>query len=138
MLENPAPPSRKYASTMIKSSLKRFSRVIPSPRPPTRKIPAKTSVCFPITITRCKRWTKLITYSPSLGDFGGLRCPAGHSYYIFRPSWTKKHCHHKILTRWLWEKISAEGGLVALQFNVHLKWALELLISVRSSPLVTF
>ena len=36
------------------------------------------------------------------------------------------------------EKMSVGGGLVALQFFGHLKRALELLISVRMSPFVTF
>ena len=37
-----------------------------------------------------------------------------------------------------WEKMSVGGGLGALQFFLSLKKALELLISVRMSPLVTF
>ena len=34
-----------------------------------------------------------------------------------------------------WEKMSLGGGLGALQFFGHLKRALELLISVRMSPI---
>ena len=37
-----------------------------------------------------------------------------------------------------WEKMSVGGGLGALQFFGHLKRALELLISIRMSPLTTF
>ena len=37
-----------------------------------------------------------------------------------------------------WEKMSVGGGLGTLQIFGHLKRALELLISVRMSPIATF
>ena len=37
-----------------------------------------------------------------------------------------------------WEKMIVGGGLGALQFFGHFKRALELLISVKMSPIVTF
>ena len=44
----------------------------------------------------------------------------------------------KMLIQWLWENMSVGRGLAALQFFGNLKWTLELLISVKMSPHMTF
>ena len=74
MLENPAPFSLNFSSPMTYSSKVRSSHIAPSPQPhpQTKKIPLKTSVHLPITITVCKHWTKFVTCSPSPRDFGGV------------------------------------------------------------------
>ena len=86
MLENAAPPSWKSSSSMTNSSMDCFPRITPSSQPlhPAKKIPLKTSVHFPITITICKHWSKFVTCSPSHGDCGGVSRPQRHSYKVFR------------------------------------------------------
>ena len=63
MLENPAPFSLNFSSPMTYSSKEISSHTSPSPQPhpQTKKIPLKTSLHFPITITVCKHWSKLVT-----------------------------------------------------------------------------
>ena len=53
--------------------------------PPNQKIPLKTSLHFPITITIYKHWSKFVTCSPSHGDCGGVSRPQRHCYKDFRP-----------------------------------------------------
>ena len=90
MLENPASPSSNFSSPMKNSSKGRFSHVAPSPQPPrTKNRPEKVCIHFQIIITVCKRWSKFVTCSPSPGDCGGVSQPQRHSYYVFRPCWTK-------------------------------------------------
>ena len=91
MLENPAPFSLNFSSPMTYSSKERSSHIAPSPQPnpPNQKIPLKTSVHFPITITVCKHWSKFVTCSPSPRDCGGVSHPQRHSYYGFRLCGTK-------------------------------------------------
>ena len=133
MLENPAPPSWNFSSPMTNSSKGRSSHVAPSPN---QKIPLKSSVHFQITITVCKRWSKFVTCSPSPRDCGGVSQPQRHSYFVFRLCWTKWPSQKfDPLTL---GKMSVRGGLDALQLFRHLKMTLELLISVRMSPLATF
>ena len=86
MLENPAPFSLNFSSPMIDSSKERSSNIAPllSPTPKQNKIPLKTSVHFPITITICKHWSKFVTYRPSPRDCWGVSHPQRHSYYGFR------------------------------------------------------
>ena len=76
------PPSWKFFSPMTNSSMEISPRISPSPRilPPTKKIPLKASVHFPITITICKHWSKFETCSPSHGDSGGARRTQKHIY----------------------------------------------------------
>ena len=91
MLENPAPFSLNFSSPMTYSSKERSSHIAPSPQPhpQTKKIPLKTSVHFPITITICKHWSKFVTCSPSPRDCGGVSHSQRHSYYGFRLCGTK-------------------------------------------------
>ena len=86
MLENPAPLSLNFSSPMTDSSKERSSNIAPllSPTPKQNKIPLKTSVHFPITITICKHWSKFVTCSPSPRVYGGVTHPQRHSYYGFR------------------------------------------------------
>ena len=62
---------------------------LPSTPHPNQKIPLKTSVHFPITITVCKHWSKFLTCIPSPRDCGGVSHPQRHSYYGFRLCRTK-------------------------------------------------
>ena len=83
MLENPAPLSLNFSSPMTDSSKERSSNIASSPQPHTpkqNKIPLKTSVRFPITVTLCKHWSKIGTCSPSPRDCGGVSHPQRHSY----------------------------------------------------------
>ena len=91
MLENPAPFSLNFSSPMTYSSKERSSHTAPShqPHPPNQKIPLKTSVQFPITITICKHWSKFVTCSPSPRDCGGVSHSQRHRYYGFRLCGTK-------------------------------------------------
>ena len=91
MLENPASLSLNFSSPMKYSSKKRSSHIVPSPQshPQIKKIPLKTSVHFPITITVCKHWSKFVNCSPSPRNCGGVSHPQRHSYYGFRLSRTK-------------------------------------------------
>ena len=91
ILENPAPFSLNFLSPMTYSSKERFSHLSPSPQlhPQNQKIPLKTSVRFPITITVCKHWSKFVTCTPSPRDCGGVIHPQRHSYYGFRLCGTK-------------------------------------------------
>ena len=86
MLENPAPFSLNFSSPMTYSSKERsFHKALShQPHPPNQKIPMKTSVHFPTTITICKHWSKFVTCSPSLRDCGGVSHSQRHSYYGFR------------------------------------------------------
>ena len=80
MLENPAPFSLNFSSPMTHSSKERSSHKALSHQPPqNQKIPMKTSVHFPITITICKHWSKFVTCSPSLRDCGGVSHSQRHS-----------------------------------------------------------
>ena len=85
MLENPAPLSLNFSSPMTDSSNERSSNIAPSPHPTPKqnKIPLKTSVHFPITITICKHWLKFVLAAPPLRDCGGVSHPQRHSYYGF-------------------------------------------------------
>ena len=48
----------------------------PSPDPPLMwKVPPKSPVHVPITITLCEEWLKFLTCSPSSGDFGRASRP---------------------------------------------------------------
>ena len=49
-------------------------------KPKKKKIPLKTSVDFPVTITICKHRSKFVTCSPFHGDCGGVSRPQRHSY----------------------------------------------------------
>ena len=93
MLESPAPFSLNFSSPMKYSSMERSFHIAPSPEPhtQTKKIPLKTSVHFPITITVCKHWSKLVTCSPSPRDCGGggVSHSQRHIYYGFRLCGTK-------------------------------------------------
>ena len=62
---------------------------LPSTPHPNQKMPLKTSVHFPITITVCKHRSKFVTCSPSPRDCGGISHPQRHSYYGFRLCGTK-------------------------------------------------
>ena len=77
MLENPAPPSRKFSSLVLNSSIERSSHVTPIPYLllRRRKVPLKTSLHFPITITICKQWSKFETCSRSPGAVGDKVVP---------------------------------------------------------------
>ena len=111
---------------------------IPSsqPLPPDRKIPLKTSLHFPRTITTCKHWSKFVTCSPSHGGWGGVSCPHIHSYKVFRVCWIMAFSEFWSVN--FGKIISVEEGLCALQFFGQLKRALELFISVRMRPLLIF
>ena len=131
MLENPALPSWEFSFPMTNYSMQSSPNISPSSQqlPPTKKIPLKTSVHFPITVTVCKHWSKFVTCSPFPRDCGGVSHPQRHYYYCFRLCWTK----------WLSQnfdpltgkKMSVGGGLDALQFFGHLKRALELLFPLE-------
>ena len=77
------PPTKKspWKNSLMESSPTYPPLLNPSP---DQKIPLKTSVHFPITITTCKHWSKFVTYSPSHGDCGGVSGPQRHSYKVFR------------------------------------------------------
>ena len=67
---------------------------------------------------------------------GGLDICKG---IVIRPiNYAEQNGYLKILIGQFWEKGVVGGGLVALQFSGDLKKALELLISVRMSPLPIF
>ena len=108
---------------------KKLSRYpLPQTPPPEKNL--KTLVYFPITNTICKQWAKFITCSPSLRDSGGLSRPQRHSYHIFTT----------MLNKIAISKLKNErmrGPSCSKNFG-QLKRALELLISVKMSPLVTF
>ena len=86
MLENPALPSWKFASPMTNSSMESSPQhiLLFSTPPPAKKIPLKTSVHFPITITICKHRSTFVTCSLSYGDCGGVSRAQRHSYKVFR------------------------------------------------------
>ena len=67
ILENTSSPSWNFSSSMINSSMGRSSHIAPTPPPPpplpNQKIPVKTSVHLPITITVCKHWSKFVSRS---------------------------------------------------------------------------
>ena len=139
MLENPAPPPLKVSSPMKSSSIWRSSHVTPlQPPPQTKKIPLKTSVHFPVTITICKHRSKFVTCSPSHGDCGGLSRPQRIVIRLFLATMVNKMAISEFWSGDFWEKMSVGGGLFALQIFWSLKKALELLISVRMSPFATF
>ena len=75
------PPRKSQISSQISP--------FPQPHPQAKKIPLKTSVHFPITITVCKHWSMFVTCSPSPRDCGGVIHPQRHSYYGFRLCGTK-------------------------------------------------
>ena len=84
MLVNPALPSWKF-SPPLKIPRWKVPPVYPpllNPSP-NQKILLKTPVHFPITITICKHWSKLVTCSPSHGDCGGVSRLQRHSYKVF-------------------------------------------------------
>ena len=58
-----------------------------------QKIPLKTSVHFPITITVCKHWSKFLTCSPSPRDCGGVSHSQTHSFCGYRL------CRKKLLSQ---------------------------------------
>ena len=135
MLENPAPFSLNFSSPMTYSSKERSSHIAPSPQPhlqTKKKIPLKTSVHFPITITICKHWSKFVTCSPSPRECGGVSHSQRHSYYSFRLCGTK----------WLSQNFDPltmgknERGRGTRCPPIF--WSLELFISVRMSPIATF
>ena len=109
MLEYPALPSWKFSSPIPNPSMESSPNISPSSQPlPIQKIPLKTSVHFPITITICKHWSKFVTCSPSHGDFGGVSRPQRHSYNFF--DYVEKNGCLRILIRWLWENNSRARG----------------------------
>ena len=122
MLENPVPFSLNFSSPLTYSSKERSSHIapLPKPHPQTKKIPLKTSVHFPITITVCKHWSKFVTSSPSPRDYGGVSHPQRHSYYGFRlcgTKWVSQNFDPLTLEK----KMSVGGGLGALKFFWSLK-----------------
>ena len=104
--------------------------------PPTPKIPLKRSVHIQITIAVCKRWSKFVTCSPSPGDRGGVSQPQRHSYYFLRLCW-KKQLSQNFDRLTLGKNERGRGPRCPPIFG-HWKRALELLISVRTSPFMTF
>ena len=136
MLENHGPFPLNFSSPVKYSSKERSSQIAPSPQPhtQTKKIPLKTSVHFPITITVCKHWSKFVTCSPSPRDCGVVSHPQRHSYHGFRLCRAKQLSQNfNLLTQGKNE--TWEGAQVPSNFFGHLKRALELFISVRMSPL---
>ena len=93
--------------------------LLPSTPPQTKKIPLKTSVHFPITITVCKHGTKFVTCSPSPTDCGGVSHYKDIVNMVF--DYVEQNGYLKIWIRWIWEKMSMGGGLGALQFFWSLK-----------------
>ena len=91
MLENPALPSIESLFPHEKFLHGKILPGNPPPSniPPNQKIPLKTSVHFPVTITICKHRSKFVTCSPSHGDCGGVSCPQRHIYRVFRLWWIK-------------------------------------------------
>ena len=78
MLENPAVPSFPHDKLLHGTILPRNT---PPPNPLQRKkVPLKTSVHVPITVTICKQWSKFVTCSPSPGNCGGVSRPQRHNY----------------------------------------------------------
>ena len=94
---------------------------LPSAPPPKQnKIPLKTSVHFPITITICKHWSKFVTCSPSPRDCGGVNHSQIHCYYGFS-TMLNKMAISKFWSVDFGKKMSVGGGLDALQFFWSLK-----------------
>ena len=130
MLKSPALPSWKLSSPWQITRWK-----VPQTYPPTYlpllnpspnlKIPLKTSVHFPITITVCKHWSKFVTCSPSHGNCGGISGPQRHSYEVFFTTLSKMAIS-EFWSVYFGKIISVEGGLGALQFFWSPKRALEL------------
>ena len=92
MLENPAPFFFEFFfphDRFLQGKILQHSPLPSAPPPKQNKIPLKTSVHFPITITICKHWSKFVTFSPSPRDFGKVSHPQRHSYYGFRLCKTK-------------------------------------------------
>ena len=111
MLENSVPPSLNFSSPMTYSTMKISSHKAPSPQPPpppNHKIPLKTSVHFPITITVCKHWSKFLTCSPSPVDCERLSIPKDIDIMIF--DYVEQNSYLKIFILWLWEKWAWEGA----------------------------
>ena len=140
ILENSAPFLLNFCSPMTYFSKDISSHIAPSPQlhpPKPKNNPLKTTVHFPITIIICKHWSKFVTCSPSPRNSGGLSHSQRHSFVWFL-TMRNKMAISKFWSVDFGETISVGGGLGALQFFGHLKRALELFISVRMSPLVTF
>ena len=100
MLENPAPFSLNFSSPMTYSSKERFYPHSPfslNQTLQTKRIPLKTSVHFPITITVCKHWSKFITCSPSPRDCGGVSHPKDIVIMVF--DYAEQNGYLKILIR---------------------------------------
>ena len=105
--------------------------------PPNQKIPLKTSVHFPITITICKEWSKFVTCSPAHGDCGGVNRPQRHSckaFWLFWIKWLSQNFDSTTLEK---NERGREPRCPPI-FFCHLKRALEFFISVRMSPLAEF
>ena len=98
MLENPEPFSLNFSPPMTYSSKKRSSHIThsPQPNPQSKRMPPKTSVHFPITITVCKHWSKFVTCSPSPRDCGGV-IPKDIIIMVF--DYAEQNGYFKILIR---------------------------------------
>ena len=119
MLWKPAPLHGKFSSPMTNSSIERFSHVILSPGPPTRKTPLKNFAWFPIPNPTCKQWAKFTTCSSSPGDCGDGAVLKDMVTRLF--DYPEQNGNLKILIRWLWQKMIVGGGQVALQSFWSLK-----------------
>ena len=59
-----------------------YPHITPSlhPIPQSKKKNRKVSAHFPITMTMCKHWSKLVSCSPSRGDCGEVSSLQSHSF----------------------------------------------------------
>ena len=101
------------------------------------KIPLKTSVHFPITITICKHWLKFVTCSPSHGDCGGVNRPQRHNYKVYRLRWINWLSQNFDPTTLGKNERGRETRCPPI-FLATKKRALELFISIQMSPLAKF
>ena len=121
----PALPSWKFSSPMTDSSMESSPNISPLLGPsPNQKIPLKTSVHFPITITICKHWSKFVTCSPSHGDCGSTS-DCGDDGSTSSPKGFSTTLNKMDISEFwsvdFWKIISVGGGLGALQFFWSLK-----------------
>ena len=121
---------------MINSSMERSSHVTPLLNPlPTRTLPLKTSVYFPIINTICKQWAKFITCSPSPENGGNLIVLKDLFIRFFDYAEQKLSKNFNLVTL---GKTEHRRLLSCASIFPSTKMGSRNLIFVRMSPLATF
>jgi len=91
----------------------------PLPSPQRGKLPLKTSVHFPITITICKPWSKFVICRTSPGDY--VRLSRLKDIIIRFFDYAEQNGYLKILSGDFGKKMSVGGGMGTVQFCGSLK-----------------